>query len=298
MTTTSTIPNRPEAESDARWQQLAVDLGVPPRPSPLRRWVQSPNGGHLSGLVWGAAKSEVVLVHDLGDSSNGWDAVAVSSGRDIVALDLAGHGRSSAAASVAPPARQAPALLDAIRSLAPTARLVVATGFGAVVALHAAIKRPTSIRALLVVDGGAVASGIHPLIDEAGLADVDDAVRRLTDVAPRRHPAFIRHLATETTTPAGNGRLEWRYQLGGVPAEAASWASIDPLSEVSIPVAVVTSASGIVVDSIVQSILRTWPGTQRLEIGGPPDDLIGGSPLGIASAIDSYLEQLEGATAS
>src|SRR4029077_3889964 len=42
------------AESDARWQHLANALGVTPRSAPLRRWVQSPNAGHLSGLVWGA----------------------------------------------------------------------------------------------------------------------------------------------------------------------------------------------------------------------------------------------------
>jgi len=286
------------AESDARWQHLANALGVTPRSAPLRRWVQSPNAGHLSGLVWGASKPEVVLVHDLGDSSNGWDAVAIASGRDIVALDLAGHGRSSAAKSLAPPSRQAPGLVDAVRSLAPTARLVVATGLGAAVAIHAAIKRPASIRALLVVDGGAVASGIHPLVDDAGFADVDEAARRLSSAAPRRNPGFVRHLARETTTPSGNGGLEWRYQLGGVPDEAASWSSVDHLAELSIPIAVVTADATTVVDPIVNSILQRWPDTRRVTIGCPSTDLIGGSPVGVARAIDTYLEQLEGGAAS
>jgi len=297
-TQTTLVRDRDQPENDARWQQLAQELGLRQRSAPLRRWVQSPNAGHLSGLVWGAPKSEIVLVHDFGDSSNGWDAVAIASGRDIVALDLAGHGRSSAATSVAPPARQAPALVDALRSLAPGARLVVASGLGAAVALHAAAKRPASVRALLVIDGGPVGSGIHPLVDPAGFGDVDEAARRLSAAAPRRHPGLVRHLAEETTTPTTAGRLEWRYQLGDVPDGAASWSSVDHIAELSIPVGVVTADATKATDPIVRSILQRWPDTPRVVIGGPSDDLIGGSPVDVAEAIDSYLQQLEGVTAS
>ena len=285
------------------WAELAGDLGLVARPAPLRRWVQSPNAGHLSGLVWGSPRSEVVLVHDLGDSSNGWDAVAIASGRDVVALDLVGHGRSSAASTIASPARQASALIDAVRSLAPTARLVVASGFGAVVALHAAVKRPATIRAVLVIDGGTVASGASPLSDPDGFADLDEVVARLSAVAPGRHPAFVRHLAAETTAPNETGRLHWRAQLGPVPDAYDEWLSVERLGDLSVPIAVVTATDGEPIDPVVRSILQRWPTTPRLmaeidEHADPPvvRDLAASAAVAVARAIDAFIDRLSAST--
>jgi pimeloyl-ACP methyl ester carboxylesterase len=292
-------PETGQTAGHEAWTELALDLGLVPRPAPLRRWVQSPNAGHLSGLVWGSPRSDVVLVHDLGDSSNGWDAVAIASGRDLVALDLVGHGRSSAAATIASPARQASALIDAVRSLAPTARLVVASGFGAVVALHAAIKRPAAIRAVLVVDGGTVASGASPLSDPDGFADLDDVVARLSGVAPGRHPAFVHHLAAETTAPNEAGRLHWRAQLGPVPDTYADWLSVERLGDLSVPLGVVTATDGEPLDPVVRSILQRWPTTPRLiaetDAGSAPTvggDLAASAPVAVARAIDAFIVRL------
>lgn len=285
------------------WAELAGALGLVARPAPLRRWVQSPNAGHLSGLVWGSPRSDVVLVHDLGDSSNGWDAVAIASGRDLVALDLVGHGRSSAASTIASPARQAAALIDAVRSLAPTARLVVASGFGAVVALHAAIKRPTAIRSVLVIDGGTVASGASPLSDPDGFADLDEVVARLSAVAPGRHPAFARHLAAEATAPNEAGRLHWRAQLGPLPDTYDEWLSVERLGDPSVPIGVVTPTNGEPVDPVVRSILQRWPTTPRLiadtDIGSAPPvvgDLAASAPVAVARAIDAFIAGLSAST--
>ena len=281
----------------ASWSELALALGLTVRPAPLRRWVQSPNAGHLSGLVWGSPRSDVVFVHDLGDSSNGWDAVAIASGRDIVALDLVGHGRSSAASTIASPARQASALIDAVRSLAPTARLVVASGFGAAVALHAAVKRPATIRAVLVVDGGTVASGASPLSDPGGFADLDEVVARLSTVAPGRHPAFVRHLAAETTAPDEAGRFHWRSALGPVPDAYDEWLSIDRLGNLSVPIGVVTAKGGDPIDPVVRSVLERWPMTPTLiaatDVGS---DLVACAPVAVAVAIDAFIARLSEST--
>ena len=308
MTDTGTSPERstdvtengPDETDRGPLQRLTDALGLPPRPAPLRRWVQSASAGHLSGLVWGAPKSEIVLVHDLGDSSNGWDAVALSSGRDMVALDLPGHGRSSTADAIKSPAKQSPALLDAIRSFAPSARLIVASGLGAAIALQAAIKRPASLPALLVVDGGPLAAGITPLIDPDGFASADEAAARLASVAPRRHPAVVRHLAEETTVPRPDGRLEWRSQLGEPPAELEGWMSVEQFGAAPVRLGVVT-ATGDPVDPLVRSILQHWPDTPHLVIG-PNEraatgdleggDLVASRPVEVARAIDDFLATL------
>jgi pimeloyl-ACP methyl ester carboxylesterase len=304
VTNTRTSSERPtlvtefdvDQTNDAPVDRVADAIGVERRPSPTRRWVQSASAGHLSGLVWGSPRSDVVLVHDLGDSSNGWDAVAIASDRDVVALDLAGHGRSSAADAVRSPAKQSPALLDAIRSFAPSARLVVASGLGAAIALQSAIKRPAAVPAILVIDGGPVASGAGPLVDPDGFGSIDDVVARLTAVAAHRHPVVIRHLAAESTVPRPDGRLDWRYQLGERPDDVDAWSSVDHFHEPPVPLGVVTATTGDPVDPIVRSILRRWPGTPRLVVGTAesPDgtDLVASQPVEVARAIDDFLTTL------
>ena len=103
--------SRRDGRRGARWPS-ELDL-TPPDRRPSRRWVQSPERPATSaaGVGCGASRRSC-CVHDLGDSANGWDAVAHrrrSAARG--ALDLAGHGRSSSADRRShAPARQAPAL--------------------------------------------------------------------------------------------------------------------------------------------------------------------------------------------
>ncbi|MCU1393559.1 MAG: putative hydrolase [Ilumatobacteraceae bacterium] len=288
---TNADPRDGQATTAEEWDRFASAIGAGPRPAPLRRWVQSPNAGHFSGLVWGTGKPDVVLVHDLGDSSNGWDAVSVRLQRTVVALDLPGHGRSSSASAIASPARQAPALIDAIRSIAPTAALVVASGFGAAVALQAAAKRPQSIRAVLVIDGSPTSSGVGPVIPGAPFANVVEATAALAAIAPRRSSALNRHLARETTVAASGGGLEWRYQLGEVPAELAGWLDVSQFRDVTTPIGVVTTGAEIT-DPIVRSILQRWPDARREVIHACPGDLVATSPTAVAAAIEAFLTWL------
>ena len=150
---------------------------------PTRRWLQSPHAGHLSGLVWGAGPASVVLVHDRAGEASDWTAVADALELDVVAIDLPGHGRSSASSERETPARTALAVVDAVWSFAPRAALVAGTGAGAEVAVAAARRRPDRVRAVAVVgarhpvltpeqlDGLAV-----PLVVIGTVADVPEGV--------------------------------------------------------------------------------------------------------------------------
>jgi pimeloyl-ACP methyl ester carboxylesterase len=126
--------------------------------SPTRRWLQSPHAGHLSGLVWGGGPASVVLVHDRAGEASDWAAVAAALELDVVAIDLPGHGRSSASSERQNPARTALAVVDAVWSCAPGAALVVGVGAGAELAVAAARRRPDRVRAVGVVGAA------HPVL--------------------------------------------------------------------------------------------------------------------------------------
>ncbi|MET0578281.1 MAG: alpha/beta fold hydrolase [Ilumatobacteraceae bacterium] len=125
--------------------------------------MQSAHAGHISSLGWDAGPGSVVAVHDLGESATRWAGVGPLVDGGLVAVDLPGHGRSSAADGPPPtPARASLALLDAVWSFAPRTPLVVGRGHGAAAALAGARRRPDRIRAVAVLAtpdaGGAIAA--------------------------------------------------------------------------------------------------------------------------------------------
>ena len=82
--------------------------------------MQSAHAGHISSIGWEAQPGSVVAVHDLGEAATRWAAVGPLVAGGLVAIDLPGHGRSSAADGPAPtPGRASLALLDAVWSFAP-----------------------------------------------------------------------------------------------------------------------------------------------------------------------------------
>jgi pimeloyl-ACP methyl ester carboxylesterase len=282
--------NQSEVERRALLADLATELDQAVPAVPVRRWMQSPTAGHIAALFWGTSPAELAFVHDLGDSANGWDAVSIALGRPVASIDLPGHGRSSGAAAVPSPARAASALLDGLWSHAREADTVVATGYGAAVALHAAARRPGNVRSLIVVDGGPIASGIFPPAAGQRFIDADAAAAALGEQAPGRGAAFLRWLVAEATVPAADGWLEWRSR----PARSqddATWQALTGLAEVSVPIGVVLGESGQAVDPLVAALLERRPDAITVSVDGA-GDLLGTAPSALATAIDDLASTL------
>lgn len=280
--------NQATTADPALLADLAAELGASTPDVPVRRWMQSPTAGHIAGLFWGGGAPELALLHDLGDSANGWDAVAVALQRPLVAIDLPGHGRSSGARSVPAPARAASAVLDGLWSHARHADTVVATGYGAAVALHAAARRPGNVRSLIVVDGGPLASGIFPTADR--FPDGDAAAAELSAQAPLRGPAAVRWQVAETTRPHPEGGLAWRSQPDR-PRGDEPWLRLEGLVDVGVPVGVVLANSGAPLDPIVSALLTRRPGAPVRRIDAHRD-LLGSAPAALAAAISSLAAEL------
>jgi pimeloyl-ACP methyl ester carboxylesterase len=217
-------------------------------PAVRRAWVNVPTGGHVSAVVWGKAQPEIVFLHDARRSARAWDEVALEVGRPVVAIDLPGHGRSNWRRDGRyEPRKLAPAVAEAIRSLAPRPRLVVGDGLGALTALALAQRHAALLPAVALVD---TLPGTQPRATEPpdgqfpaegtapgpGPGSAGEPPRFATPGEARaalagRHPGWpdsvLRQEVSTELEAEADGRWAWRHHPGNLP-DAASAAFDDP----------------------------------------------------------------------
>jgi pimeloyl-ACP methyl ester carboxylesterase len=105
----------------------------------------------------GEGRRPALLLHGLASTSRIWDLVAprlASAGVRAIAVDQRGHGRSGKPSSGYGFERITGDALAVIRALGLRRSVVVGHSWGANVALELAVRRPRSVRALVLVDGG------------------------------------------------------------------------------------------------------------------------------------------------
>ncbi|MCE7885702.1 MAG: hypothetical protein DYH08_17905 [Actinobacteria bacterium ATB1] len=93
------MPSSSEYDEFGLFHENAVEAGLDWTGSPevRREWLEARSGLRLSALVWGCGPAELVLLHGGAQNAHTWDTVALALGRSLVAVDLPGHGRPSAA---------------------------------------------------------------------------------------------------------------------------------------------------------------------------------------------------------
>ncbi|WP_328916900.1 MULTISPECIES: alpha/beta fold hydrolase [unclassified Streptomyces] len=185
-----------------------------------RRWLNVTAGGHVSGVFWHADTPGVLLLHDAGSSARAWDAVLLELGRPAVAVDLPGHGRSSARQrGDYRPRRLAGSFVEAAHSFAPAGTPVVGTGLGALTAVAASAKAPGRLGRVVLVDTlpGALAALGNPW--PTASPDFADPEEARAWLAERRGAADDRTVRQETVQ-GPDGRWAWRHRLGDLPDNA------------------------------------------------------------------------------
>jgi pimeloyl-ACP methyl ester carboxylesterase len=106
---------------------------------------------------WQVGEPSALLVHGLASSSRIWDPVAPRLGRagvHAIAYDQRGHGRSGKPPGGYGFANIAADAMAVIRELRLRRPLAVGHSWGANVVLELAVRRPRSVRGLVLVDGG------------------------------------------------------------------------------------------------------------------------------------------------
>jgi pimeloyl-ACP methyl ester carboxylesterase len=115
------------------------------------------DGLRISVRDWPGSRAAALLVHGLASSSRIWDLVAprlARAGIRAVAYDQRGHGRTGKPPSGYGFERTTADAVAVIRALRLGRPLVVGHSWGANVALELAVRRPRSVRGLVLVDGG------------------------------------------------------------------------------------------------------------------------------------------------
>jgi esterase len=202
----------------------AAGLGRDAVPRVHRSSVTGPDGEQVSVVVWGSGPPDVAFVHEAGRSARAWDEVALRLGRPSIAIDLPGHGRSDWRRDGRyAPRKLAGAIAEAMRSLAPQARLVVGSGLGGRAALALiTTPRPAFLPRLALIDTlpGTAARGQEAGPGTERFAGRGEAVARLAARHPEWPEAVLSREADCELVQDAGGSWRWRHHPGNLAGAA------------------------------------------------------------------------------
>src|SRR3954471_10561546 len=295
----------------ALFQENAEEFGIPWRGAPDVQRVEVPVGGDqtISALRWGAGAGppELVLVHGGAQNAHTWDTVALALDRPLVALDLPGHGHSSHRSDhVYWPADNAVAVEQAVRALAPDARIVVGMSLGGLTSIALADRAPELVRSLVLVDvtpgvNREKSTAIANFIDGPEFfASFDEILERTIAFNPTRTESSLRRGVMHNAIELSDGRWRWRYDLprrgtgegesGAImPGLDALWQAVE---RVKVPLTLLRgSLSPVVDDDDVAELRRRNADARVVVVEGAGHSIQGDKPLELANLLSELLRE-------
>jgi pimeloyl-ACP methyl ester carboxylesterase len=274
-------------------------------PPQVRRVETKTSAGNISALVWGTEHPELVLIHGGAQNAHTWDTVALALDRPLIALDLPGHGHSAHRDDHAYwPAENAATIEDAVRSLAPDARVVVGMSLGGLTALALADRAPDLVRQLVLVDvtpgvNREKSSAIAQFIDGPEFFEsFDEILARTIQFNPTRSESSLRRGVLHNAIEADDGRWRWRYDLprrgSGEGEHGQVMPGLDELwnavGRVEAPLLLVRGGTSPVVDDEdVSELMRRNPRARVIVVEGAGHSVQGDKPLELAEILRSLL---------
>jgi pimeloyl-ACP methyl ester carboxylesterase len=282
----------------------AREYGLPwSGPPELERvWVEVDNGQRVSGIRWGSAPPELVLLHGGAQNAHTWDTALLALGRPALALDLPGHGHSDWRTDRDyGPQRNAAAIAVAVRQLAPRARLVVGMSLGGLTAIALAAGFAELVRELVIVD---VTPGVNrvkskAIVDFVRGPEIFDSFETLLarTIAhnPTRSEASLRRGILHNARALPDGRWTWRYDrrfAEGAPVPEIDFGALwEHTSRVRCPLTLLRGAlSPVVGDEDVAELLRRQPQARVETVAGAGHSIQGDRPLELAAILDKRLQ--------
>jgi pimeloyl-ACP methyl ester carboxylesterase len=283
------------------FHENAAEYGIPYEgPPEVRRVdVEVAPGRAVSGLVWGSATPDLVLVHGGAQNAHTWDTVALALGRPLLAVDLPGHGHSDGGADGSLSiAGNGSDLAAVVAELAPDARGVVGMSLGGMSSIALASHAPELVRALVLVD---ITPGVNeekatPITNfvngPASFDSFDELLARTIEHNPGRSESSLRRGILHNAVQREDGSWVWRYARfrtddARVPEFGDWWPAV---SELRVPMMLVRGlAWSVVDDKDVDELLRRQPSARVEGVAGAGHSVQGDRPLELAALIEDFL---------
>jgi pimeloyl-ACP methyl ester carboxylesterase len=264
-------------------------------------------GRRLSALVWGNAEPEIVLLHGGAQNAHTWDTVAMALDRPLVAIDLPGHGHSDGPAEPAPGQPRAAAnaidVAEAIRQLAPDAKVVVGMSLGGLTSIALAGYAPDLVRRLVLVDvtPGVTGDKSKAITDfvrgPASFASFDDILARTIEHNPTRTVSSLRRGILHNAKQLDDGSWVWRYRRfdelepQGDDKNRLDYSALwDVLSGIEVPILLVRGMrpQSVVDDADEAELLERQPTATVVHIQEAGHSVQGDTPIELADAIGNF----------
>ncbi len=278
-------------ENIAEW-----NLDVP-IPSVQRFFVAVDGLRQLSGLRWGEGEPELVLVHGGAQNAHTYDTTALALGRDLVAIDLPGHGHSDPSpagnSAIASHARD---LERALEQLSERALPLVGMSLGGLVSIVAASERPDLVALLVLID---ITPGVNAdkarhitnfVNGPATFASFDELLERTVAHNPTRSVSSLRRGILHNALQRPDGTWVWRHQQHpSATMDAAPTAELwDRLGALEVPLALVRGMGpgSVVDDDDERKLLRRCPTATVVHVEGAGHSVQGDQPVVLAQILD------------
>jgi pimeloyl-ACP methyl ester carboxylesterase len=264
----------------------------------------TPDDRRLSALVWGDGPPELVLLHGGAQNAHTWDTVVLALDRPLVAVDLPGHGHSDhRPEGPFGPRLNAADVAVALRSWAPSSRLVVGMSLGGLTSIALATDAPELVPRLALVD-------VTPGVDRDKAAPIaqfiagpesfesfDEILARTIEFNPTRTESSLRRGVLHNAVERDDGRWVWRYQRPRlvendaleVPADFATlW---DDVSRLTMPLMLVRggAAGSVVDDDDVAELRRRQPAVRVEVVDGAGHSVQGDRPVELARLLGDFV---------
>ena len=289
------------------FRENADEFDIPWHGAPEVRRVEAPvaGGQTISALLWGTGAPEIVLVHGGAQNAHTWDTVALALDRPLAAIDLPGHGHSSHRTDhVYWPADNAVAVEQAVRALAPDARVVVGMSLGGLTSIALADRAPDLVRNLVLVDvtpgvNREKSTAIAQFIDGPEFfSTFDEILERTIAFNPTRTESSLRRGVLHNAIELPDGRWRWRYDLPRRGTGEGETGSIMPgleelweaVARVKVPLILVRgSLSPVVDDDDVAELQRRNPDAHVVVVEGAGHSIQGDKPIELANLLREVL---------
>lgn len=187
-------------------------------PAVRRESVEMPDGRSISALVWGDGATELVLIHGGAQNAHTWDTVCLALGRNLVAIDMPGHGHSGPPADGAANVRRnAEDIALAIRALAPDARTVVGMSLGGLTTMALSEQEPGLFDTMVLVDmtPGVTRAKAQQIADfvngPESFDSFDELLARTIEFNPTRTESSLRRGILHNAEQREDGTWVWRH---------------------------------------------------------------------------------------